>query len=76
MSRIVDVKGREVIDSRGNPTVEAEVFLASGALNGPMRRRDLGPNGRELLRAAYGRALERVLDGLRSRPRAAQTAET
>jgi enolase len=32
MSRIVDVKGREVIDSRGNPTVEAEVFLASGAM--------------------------------------------
>jgi enolase len=32
MSRIVDVKGREVIDSRGNPTVEAEVFLASGVM--------------------------------------------
>jgi enolase len=32
MSRIVDVVGREVIDSRGNPTVEAEVFLASGVM--------------------------------------------
>jgi len=31
MSRIVDIVGREVIDSRGNPTVEAEVALASGA---------------------------------------------
>jgi enolase len=31
MSRIVDVRGREIIDSRGNPTVEAEVTLASGA---------------------------------------------
>ncbi|MCP6711591.1 phosphopyruvate hydratase, partial [Klebsiella pneumoniae] len=30
MSRIVDVIGREIIDSRGNPTVEAEVVLASG----------------------------------------------
>jgi len=31
MSRIVDIRGREIIDSRGNPTVEAEVTLASGA---------------------------------------------
>ena len=30
MSRIVDVLGREIIDSRGNPTVEAEVRLDSG----------------------------------------------
>ena len=30
MSSITDVFGREVIDSRGNPTVEAEVWLASG----------------------------------------------
>ena len=32
MSRIVNVLGREIIDSRGNPTVEAEVLLESGAL--------------------------------------------
>jgi enolase len=31
MSTIKDVTGLEVIDSRGNPTVEAEVVLASGA---------------------------------------------
>ncbi len=31
MSAIVDVRGREVLDSRGTPTVEAEVTLASGA---------------------------------------------
>ncbi len=31
MSRIVDVRGREIIDSRGNPTVEADVLLDSGA---------------------------------------------
>ena len=30
MSAIVDVRGREVLDSRGNPTVEAEVTLDSG----------------------------------------------
>jgi enolase len=32
MSRIVDVIGREIIDSRGNPTVEADVLLESGVL--------------------------------------------
>ena len=32
MSEISEVKGREIIDSRGNPTVEAEVSLASGAV--------------------------------------------
>jgi enolase len=32
MSRIADVRGREIIDSRGNPTVEADVVLDSGAV--------------------------------------------
>jgi enolase len=31
MSEIVAVYGREILDSRGNPTVEADVVLASGA---------------------------------------------
>jgi len=31
MSQIVDIRGREILDSRGNPTVEADVMLASGA---------------------------------------------
>lgn len=31
MSEIVEVTGREVLDSRGNPTVEVEVSLDSGA---------------------------------------------
>jgi enolase len=30
MSRISDIRGREIIDSRGNPTVEADVLLESG----------------------------------------------
>jgi enolase 1/2/3 len=30
MTKIVDIRGREIIDSRGNPTVEADVVLASG----------------------------------------------
>jgi enolase len=32
MSAIVDIIGREVIDSRGNPTVECDVLLESGVL--------------------------------------------
>ena len=32
MTTVVNVIGREVIDSRGNPTVEADVVLESGAL--------------------------------------------
>lgn len=31
MSQIVSVVAREILDSRGNPTVEADVALASGA---------------------------------------------
>jgi enolase len=31
MSTIIDIRGREIIDSRGNPTVEVDVVLATGA---------------------------------------------
>jgi len=32
MSKIADIRAREIIDSRGNPTVEADVILESGAM--------------------------------------------
>src|SRR5688572_28881511 len=32
MSSIVDVVAREILDSRGNPTVEADVLLESGVM--------------------------------------------
>ena len=32
MSRIQEIRGREIIDSRGNPTVEADVVLESGVM--------------------------------------------
>jgi len=32
MSEIVDIRGREIVDSRGNPTVEADVITADGAI--------------------------------------------
>src|SRR5215470_7312799 len=40
MSRISDIRGREILDSRGNPTVEADVLLDSGA-----RGRAIVPSG-------------------------------
>ena len=40
MSAIEQVIGRQVLDSRGNPTVEAEVVLASGAMG-----RAIAPSG-------------------------------
>lgn len=40
MSDIISVQGREILDSRGNPTVEAEVHLATGAVG-----RGIAPSG-------------------------------
>jgi len=32
MTRIVDIRAREIMDSRGNPTVEADVFVEGGVM--------------------------------------------
>ena len=40
MSSIIEVYGREVLDSRGNPTVEVEVYTAAGGFG-----RAIGPSG-------------------------------
>jgi enolase len=32
VSKIIDIRGREIVDSRGNPTVEADVILESGVI--------------------------------------------
>lgn len=36
MVTISDIKGREILDSRGNPTVEVDVFLSSGVMGHAM----------------------------------------
>jgi len=36
MSTIIDIIGREILDSRGNPTVEVDVILESGAMGRAM----------------------------------------
>ena len=53
MSRISKIIGREILDSRGNPTVEVDVVLESGALG-----RASVPSG-----ASTGR--QEALEGLR-----------
>src|SRR5687767_7548326 len=50
MSTIIEVHAREILDSRGNPTVEAEVILESGA-----RGRAIVPSGAS---TGAGEALE------------------
>jgi len=36
MAEIVEIRAREILDSRGNPTVEADVVLASGVVGSAM----------------------------------------
>ncbi len=36
MAAIIDIRAREVLDSRGNPTLEADVVLASGVVGSAM----------------------------------------
>ncbi len=36
MSNIIEIKAREILDSRGNPTLEAEVTLESGVIGSAM----------------------------------------
>ena len=32
MVTILDIKGRQILDSRGNPTIEVDVFLSDGSM--------------------------------------------
>jgi len=36
MPKIIDIKAREILDSRGNPTIEADVILESGVVGSAM----------------------------------------
>ena len=82
MSAIVDVRGREILDSRGNPTVEADVALESGhrgraavpsgASTGGYEAVELrdGDPGRYLgrgVRSAIRNIGTEILDGVRGR---------
>ncbi|MBU2705798.1 phosphopyruvate hydratase [Zooshikella marina] len=54
MAEIVDIKAREVLDSRGNPTVEADVILASGALGSACAPSGASTGSREALELRDG----------------------
>ena len=54
MSEIVDVRGREILDSRGNPTVEADVITADGAIGRAMVPSGASTGSREALELRDG----------------------
>ncbi|MDI6797460.1 MAG: phosphopyruvate hydratase [Desulfatibacillaceae bacterium] len=49
MTQILDVRARQVLDSRGNPTVEAEVFLESGGIGRAITPSGASTGAREAL---------------------------
>ncbi|MEH6626313.1 MAG: phosphopyruvate hydratase [Motiliproteus sp.] len=56
MAEIRDIKAREVLDSRGNPTVEADVTLASGAFGTACAPSGASTGSREALELRDGDA--------------------
>ena len=54
MSKIVDIKAREIIDSRGNPTIEADVILDSGAFGSACAPSGASTGSREALELRDG----------------------
>ncbi|WP_269618446.1 phosphopyruvate hydratase [Zhongshania sp. BJYM1] len=54
MAEIVDIKAFEVLDSRGNPTVEADVVLASGAIGSACAPSGASTGSREALELRDG----------------------
>ncbi|GGN35150.1 MULTISPECIES: phosphopyruvate hydratase [Marinomonas] len=54
MSQIVDIKAREVLDSRGNPTVEADVTLADGSVGSACAPSGASTGSREALELRDG----------------------
>ncbi|MCY4214986.1 MAG: phosphopyruvate hydratase [Gammaproteobacteria bacterium] len=74
MSRIVAVKGREVLDSRGNPTVEAEVRTESGGVGRAITPSGASTGSREALELRdadavryLGRGVLRAVAGIADR---------
>ncbi|MFR0672455.1 phosphopyruvate hydratase [Enterobacterales bacterium AW_CKDN230030176-1A_HGKHYDSX7] len=54
MAKIVDIKGREVLDSRGNPTVEADVLLDNGIVGSACAPSGASTGSREALELRDG----------------------
>ncbi|MFI8647183.1 phosphopyruvate hydratase [Pseudomonas iridis] len=54
MAKIVDIKGREVLDSRGNPPVEADVLLDNGIIGSACAPSGASTGSREALELRDG----------------------
>ncbi len=54
MAQIADIKAREVLDSRGNPTVEADVILTSGVIGSACAPSGASTGSREALELRDG----------------------
>lgn len=54
MAKIVEIKGREVLDSRGNPTVEADVVLDNGIVGSACAPSGASTGSREALELRDG----------------------
>ena len=54
MAKIIEIKGREVLDSRGNPTVEADVILEDGVVGSACAPSGASTGSREALELRDG----------------------
>ena len=54
MTEIIDVLAREILDSRGNPTVEVDVYLAGGVYGRAMVPSGASTGSREALELRDG----------------------
>ncbi len=54
MSEIIDVRAREILDSRGNPTIEADVVTADGAIGRAVAPSGASTGSREALELRDG----------------------
>ncbi|OUR67791.1 phosphopyruvate hydratase, partial [Marinomonas sp. 42_23_T18] len=54
MTQIIDIKAREVLDSRGNPTVEADVILADASVGSACAPSGASTGSREALELRDG----------------------
>lgn len=78
MTEIIDIKAREILDSRGNPTLEAEVELASGAIGSACVPSGASTGSREALELRdadplryHGKGVLRAVENVNTRIREA-----
>ncbi|MBL8320905.1 MAG: phosphopyruvate hydratase, partial [Acinetobacter sp.] len=66
MSQIVDIRAREILDSRGNPTIEADVTLASGVVGRACAPSGASTGSREALELRDGDKARYLGKGVRT----------